>query len=331
MILEVNPASPHIHALSSAQHNRSNFRSAAAPMSGAVLDVVLGLARGNGPTLPEGVKRLTAIVQQRRPSPEALAIGAAVVGGGALLLVLRRRARQAAAARIAEREAVVPAFHKLLSQRHSRARLDGERQLPSRCATPATVRTAPDVYIATSVFLCLAVRARRESAIQVVLTGGPMGGKATLAAKLASVLTEKVHARVEAPRSIRPHGAACPPPPPQSHALRLRHDASPSRAFAATGGVARAAAHRGLRSSSPPRHPLSSSTAAAHFQQRATRKACYFSRARCAGEWHARRFPRGPAHSPHDPLCSRAHRCSAFSIALRLRSSTLRRRRVSDA
>ena len=180
-------------------------------------------------------------------------------------------------------------------------------------------------------FLCLAVRARRESAIQVVLTGGPMGGKATLAAKLASVLTEKVHARVEAPRSIRPHGAACPPPPPQSHALRLRHDASPSRAFAATGGVARAAAHRGLRSSSPPRHPLSSSTAAAHFQQRATRKACYFSRARCAGEWHARRFPRGPAHSPHGPLCSRAHRCSAFSIALRLRSSTLRRRRVSDA
>ena len=151
----MNPASPHIHALSSAQHNRSNFRSAAAPMSGAVLDVVLGLARGNGPTLPEGVKRLTAIVQQRRPSPEALAIGAAVVGGGALLLVLRRRARQAAAARIAEREAVVPAFHKLLSQRHSRARLDGERQLPSRCATPATVRTAPDVYIATSVFFVL--------------------------------------------------------------------------------------------------------------------------------------------------------------------------------
>ena len=99
------------------------------------------------------------VAQRSSQSVLVCAVAAVTVVGGGIALM--RRCRKAARLAIEDDESIVPAFHKLLRPTAARAR------------TGLTMSTSSG------------------QVAQIVLTGGPMGGKATLASRLRRVLRER--------------------------------------------------------------------------------------------------------------------------------------------
>ena len=93
---------------------------------------------------------------------ELIAAAALLAGGGALVLLLRRRRQRAHHEAEPTSPTIVPAFHKLLAQRAATTRIARPSVEGERVPTPLVV--------------------------QVVLTGGPVGGKSSLAARLSKRL-----------------------------------------------------------------------------------------------------------------------------------------------